>query len=588
MTPKGTLWNQALARKFARPTSASEANLQKSFSEGSPPARIKTYIPDGADSGNPEQSQRFTSRSAQRMTSLAETGPSEKELLKFATGRLEIRGEIVIFKDDFEKLNQKQKEQKKPQFANPRNLAAGSIRQLDPRIAASRPLKFIGYDCLSNTLETNQSAYALLKRLGIRTSGEQAVFQNLPDVMQYLNHLESARHNLPYSTDGAVIKINNRKLFKSLGIVGKTPRGAVAFKYPAEEATTVVKDIVISLGRTGAATPIAILKKIRVAGSRVKAASLHNADEIARLDVRIGDTVIIHKAGDIIPQVKKVLKELRPKKSTPFNFEAALRAQYPDFNFERTPSTTESTGVIYRIKGQKPTQILQRAIEYYASKPALDIPGLGEKNVVALVNAGLVASIADLYTLTPEQIAKLDRFAKISAQKLVTAIQNSKTPHLARFITALGIRHVGSLTAADLANHYKSFEKLAGADSDELLSIDGIGQKVADSIVAYFADEDNLELLKKLHDAGVRPIYTDHSGGKLTNISFVVTGTLDSMSREQAAERIRALGGQFHMNVVKNTTYLVAGTNTGKSKLEKAKQLGTKIISEEQFLEIVN
>jgi len=523
------------------------------------------------------------------------------------TGRVEVRGEIVIFKDDFTQLNAEQKASKRPQFANPRNLAAGSIRQLDPRVAASRPLKFIGYDVISDTIPTYKDAYAFLKTLGIRTSGQQTVFKNLSGVMKFLKRLESSRHKLPFNTDGAVIKINNRELFKSLGIVGKTPRGAVAFKYPAEEATTLVKDIVISIGRTGAATPIAVLKPVRVAGSRVKAASLHNADEIARLDVRIGDTVIIYKAGDIIPQIQKVLTDLRPQDSAPFDFEIALREQYPELQFERSPvtlreapsesaesppditnETKQTTGVIYRVKGAKPTEILKRSIEYYASKSALDIEGLGEKNVIALVDSGLVADIADLYKLTPEQVARLDRFAKISAHKLVTAIQASKHPSLARFITALGIRHVGSQTAINLANHFKSFNKLAAADLDDLLTLDGIGIIVADSVVAYFADEDNIKLLDKLHSVGLRPTYMESADGKLSGMSFVVTGTLDSMDREQAAERIRELGGEFHTSVVKNTTYLVAGHNPGQSKLKKAQELGTRILTEPEFLKILD
>jgi len=510
-------------------------------------------------------------------------------------GRIEIRGEIVIFKDDFDRLNAKQKALRKPQFANPRNLAAGSIRQLDPRVAASRPLRFIGYDIIGDHIPTCQDAYAQLTRLGIRTSGQQAVFQDLTGVMKFLGRLETSRHKLPFNTDGAVIKVNDRQLFRSLGIVGKTPRGAVAFKYPAQEATTVVKDIVISIGRTGAATPIAVLKPVRVAGSRVRAASLHNADEIVRLNVRIGDTVIIYKAGDIIPQVERVLLDLRPKNSRPFNFEAALKQQYPELQFERSPitpptnppATAQSTGAIYRVKGSKPTEILKRSIEYYASKSALDIEGLGAKNVAALVDAGLVSDIADLYALSPQQVTRLDRFGKISASKLVAAIQASKHPTLARFITALGIRHIGSQTATDLAGHFRSFSKFAAADLDDLLAIEGIGVIVADSIVAYFADEDNAKMLDKLHAAGLQPTFAA-GGAALADTSFVLTGSLDSMDREQAAEAIRTLGGQFHTSVVKNTTYLVAGQSPGQSKVKKAQELNIPILTEPEFLQILN
>ena len=309
-------------------------------------------------------------------------------------GLVEIRGEIVIFKKDFEKL--------KGEFANPRNLAAGSIRQLDPKVAASRPLKFIAYDLVTPNLPTHKEAYEMLRKLGFQTSGEDKVFaaNEKEKLFKYIAKLDEYRKSLPFNTDGMVIKINDRKIYDELGIVGKTPRGAVAFKFPAEESTTRVRDIVISLGRTGAATPVAILDPVEVAGTTVRHASLHNADEIARLDVRIGDTVIIYKAGDIIPQVKEVLVSLRPEGTEPFNYEKALKKQYPELEFERPEGE-----VVYRVKGESSDFILKRAIEYYASKPALNIEGLGEKNVVALVDAGLVNSIADLYRLREEDIA---------------------------------------------------------------------------------------------------------------------------------------------------------------------------------------
>ncbi len=488
----------------------------------------------------------------------------------------------MIFKKDFTALNRQQKAQGKPEFANPRNLAAGSIRQLDPRVAAARPLKFIAYDIVSDHIPTNFAVYEKLQQLKIQISGQQAVFSKFQNVITFLDNLQRSRLDLPFNTDGAVIKLNDRQLFKSLGIVGKTPRGAVAFKYPAEEATTIVRDIIISIGRTGAATPVAVLDPIRVAGSTVKAASLHNADEIARLDLRVGDTVIIFKAGDIIPQVQKVLIDLRPKNTQPFDYKAALRKQYPELQFYRPEGE-----VVYRIKGANSAEILKRQVQYYASKSALDIAGLGEKNVAALVDAKLISDIADLYSLTADKVARLDRFAKISADKLITAIQNSKHPALDRFITALGIRHVGAQTAIDLASYYKSFDQFAASSRDNLLSIDGIGEIVADSIIAYFVDADNLKILEKLKSLGVEPIFTASASARLAGLSFVVTGALDSMSREEAAERIRQLGGEFHTSVVKNTTYLVAGYNTGQAKLEKAAELGTKIIDETEFIKLL-
>ena len=494
----------------------------------------------------------------------------------------EVRGEVVIFKADFEKLNEAQRAAGKPEFANPRNLAAGSIRQLDPKVAASRPLKFMAYDMVAPNLPKNSEVYERLQKLGFRISGQQHIYNNLRDTMDFINSLNETRQNLPFGTDGAVIKVNDRKVYQALGIVGKTPRAAIAFKYPAEEVATTVKDIVISIGRTGAATPVAVFDPVQVAGSTVRHASLHNADEIARLDIRIGDTVIIYKAGDIIPQVNRVLTELRPSDSRPFDYLEALHEQYPELEFERPAGE-----VVYRVKGSDAGEMLKRAVEYYASKPALNIEGLGEKNVVALIDAGLVGSIADLYTLTAGQVEALDRFAEISAHKLVDNIQASKNPPLARFITAIGIRHIGSQTAIDLAAHFKSLEALRDATESELIEMPGIGKIVAESILAFFADEDNLALLDRLKELGVEPVYQDTSNGKLNGLSFVVTGTLDSMGRDVAAEKIRALGGEFHSSVVKTTTYLVAGHNTGKSKLEKAAKYGTEVIDEEKFLELL-
>lgn len=494
----------------------------------------------------------------------------------------EVRGEVVIFKADFEKLNEAQRAKGKPEFANPRNLAAGTIRQLDPKVAASRPLKFMAYDMVAPNLPKNSEVYERLHKLGFRISGQQHIYNNLRETMDFINGLNETRQDLPFGTDGAVIKVNDRKVYQALGIVGKTPRAAVAFKYPAEEVATTVKDIVISIGRTGAATPVAVFDPVQVAGSTVRHASLHNADEIARLDIRIGDTVIIYKAGDIIPQVNRVLTELRPSNSVAYDYEKALAEQYPELEFERPAGE-----VVYRVKGSNASEMLKRAIEYYASKPGLNIEGLGEKNVIALIDAGLVGSIADLYTLTAGQVEALDRFAEISAHKLIDNIQASKNPPLARFITAIGIRHIGTQTAIDLAAHFKTLEALRDATEYELLEMPGIGKIVAESILAFFADEDNLALLDKLKELGVEPVYQDTSGGKLNGLSFVVTGTLDSMGRDAAAEKIRALGGEFHSSVVKTTSYLVAGHNTGKSKLEKAAKYGTEVIDEEKFLELL-
>ena len=438
---------------------------------------------------------------------------------------VEVRGEIVIFKADFDQLNAQQRQRGEKEFANPRNLAAGTIRQLDPKVAASRPLKFMAYDLVRPNLTTHAAAYRALRALGFQTSRQDHVWPNLEGVFSEIDRLETERGDFAFNTDGMVVKINDRAIYDQLGIIGKTPRGAVAFKFPAEETTTKVLDILISIGRTGAATPVAILQPVNLAGSTVQAASLHNADEIARLDVRIGDTVIIYKAGDIIPQVK----------------------------------------------------------EYFASKAALDIEGLGARNVSALVDAGLVKGIADVYRLQARQIAQLERFGEVSARRLVAAIEASKHAPLYRFITALGIRHVGGQTAVLLADRFQSLERLAAATKDELLSLPDIGGVVAESILAWFGSEDNAQLLVELRELGVAPVYTDTSALPLAGQSYIISGSIPGYGREEAEEALRARGATITKSVTKNTTALIVGEKPGQSKLDKATKLGIPVLGIEDF-----
>lgn len=499
-------------------------------------------------------------------------------------GRTEIRGEIVMLKRDFEALNKKQEAAGKPVFANPRNLAAGTIRQLDPKLVAERPLTFLAYDLIRDDpseVPTNMKAYEYLTKLGLRRNQQASVFSSLKEVMNFVHTWDTKRHDLPFNTDGLVIKVNDRVLFAKLGVVGKQPRAAVAYKYAAEQATTIVKDIVISIGRTGAATPVAVFDPVQVAGTTVQHASLHNADEIARKDIRIGDTVVIFKAGDIIPQVESVVTELRPKGAHAFNYLEALKAQYPELEFER-----QGNDVVYRVKGASSDLILKRSIEYYASKGALDIDTLGEKNVAALVDAGLVKTIADIYTITVDKLLQLDRFGPVSAQKLVDGIQKKKRPPLEKFILGLGIRHVGSQTAIDLAATFGSMDNLAHATLEDLGSVEGIGKVVAESILAWFADEDNIQLLESFAQNGVEPQF-QRKTGPLNGKHFVITGSLESMSRDEAAERIRSLGGTFQTSVAKDTDYLVAGGKVGASKLAKAKTYGTEVIDEAKLLTLI-
>lgn len=509
----------------------------------------------------------------------------EKGYGQFLQGRTEIRGEIIMYKKEFEKLNHAREQEGLPLFKNPRNLAAGTIRQLDPSLVAARPLRFRAYDVLRDNpsdVPTNMYAYRAIRALGIPANPQATVFSNLDGVMHFVDEWDEKRHTLPFNTDGLVVKLNDRALYVQLGTVGKNPRGAVAYKYPAEEATTMVKDIVLSIGRTGAATPVAVFDPVVVAGTTVQHASLHNADEIERKDIRVGDTVIIFKAGDIIPQVERVLIELRPKKTQVFNMETELARQYPDLAFVRPEGEA-----VYRVKGASGPLLLKKALEHFASKGALDIDGLGEKNVVALVDAALVHDLADIYTLTYEKVIQLERFAETSTNNLIKAITAVKTPPLPRFLFGLGIRHVGSQTAIDLAEYFGSLEKVGIASLDDFLEVDGIGKVVAESLVAWFADPDNQALLEKFTELGVRPIYKSHATGPLHGKRFVVTGTLEHMSRDAAAEKIRVLGGTFQSSLGKDTTYLVVGKNVGASKLQKAEKYGTQQISEDDLLKII-
>jgi DNA ligase (NAD+) len=386
---------------------------------------------------------------------------------KFLIGRTEIRGEIVMLKKDFSALNEQRKQAGLPLFANPRNLAAGTIRQLDPKLVAERQLSFRAYDLLRaepTDVPTNSFAYEAIRALGIVTNPQASVFTSLDSVMAFVHEWDKKRNTLPFNTDGLVVKVNDRAQYAKLGVVGKQPRAAVAYKYAAEKATTIVKDIVISIGRTGAATPVAVFDPVVVAGTTVQHASLHNADEIARLDVRIGDTVVIFKAGDIIPQVESVVRELRPASAKPVDYVQLLAEQYPELEFER-----QGDDVVYRVIGADSDLMLKRGVQYYASKGALDIDTLGEKNVVALVDTGLVKDLADIYTLIVDDLLKLDRFADISARKLIGAIADKKTPALEKFILGLGIRHVGTQTAIDLADRFKSIDGLQSSSSKKLM-----------------------------------------------------------------------------------------------------------------------
>lgn len=507
-----------------------------------------------------------------------------KQFENFLHGRTEIRGEIVMYKDDFNKLNEARSNEDLPLFMNPRNTAAGTIRQLDPSLVAKRPLYFRAYDILRDDkreIKSNDYAYQALKNLGFLVNSEAKVLKSLNEIMEFASYWEDKRSDLPFNTDGLVIKVNHRDDFQRLGVVGKAPRGAIAYKYAAEQATTKVKDIFISIGRTGAATPVAILEPVIIAGSKVQMATLHNEDEIKRKDIRLNDTVIVHKAGDIIPEVVEPLIKLRDGSEKKF----VMPDKCPECNTKLVK--LKVSDAVWRCPNESCPSRSWKRIEHFASKEALDIDGLGEKNVIALLDTKLVKDPADLYLLKAEDLLKLDRFAEISANKLVKAINSKNKPSLNRFIYALGIRHVGVQTAIDLANRFKSLDQILKVQIDELSSVEGIGEIVAESIIEWFSEPSNKQLLSKFKQLNVWPDEVKVIGGKLHNKSFVVTGSLETMGRDEASERIRSLGGTFQSAVGKDTTYLVVGANVGASKLIKANKLGTKQISEAEFLKLL-
>jgi DNA ligase (NAD+) len=508
-----------------------------------------------------------------------------KEYDKFTSGRTEIRGEIVMYKDVFEKLNTQRNKEGKATYANPRNLAAGTIRQLDPKLVAERPLVFMPYDILRDDaadIPTNEFAYKAISHLGFIKNTIAKKLSDVAAVIAFSEEWKEKRHELSYNTDGLVVKLNDRALYTRLGVVGKNPRGAIAIKYPAEQATTKLVDIFISVGRTGAATPVAVLEPVVVAGSTVQMATLHNEGEIARKDIRIGDTVVVQKAGDIIPEVVEPIVDLRQGNEKQF----VMPTICPECE---TIFVKEEKEAVWRCPNAGCPARTWRHIQHYASKGALDIEGLGEKNVQALLDANIISDAADLYTITTEQLEGLERFAELSAQNLVTAINEKRSPSLAKFLFALGIRHVGAQTAIDIATELHTLDAIANASVDELRSIDGVGEVVAESIVSWFSDEENKALLQKFIANGVHVQKVEKvENGPLSGKSFVITGSLKDMSREAAADKIRSLGGVFQSSVGKGTTYLVAAGNVGSSKLAKAEKFGTEVISEEVFMQMLS
>jgi len=495
-----------------------------------------------------------------------------------------VRGEVIITKKEFERVNKERERLGLSTYANPRNLAAGSIRQLDPKVTAERRLDSNMYDLITDFgQKTHKESHEILELLGLKTINKYCRHcKSLKEVFEFHDYWKKNREKLPFEIDGIVVNINSNEIFKKLGVVGKAPRGAIAYKFPLKQAVSKVLDIKVQVGRTGALTPVAILKPVRVGGVTISRATLHNEDEIARLGVKIGDTVIVGRAGDVIPDIVKVLPELRTGEEKDF--------QMP----KKCPACG---GKIQRLKGEVVSRCVnpncfakqRRYFYHFVSKLAFDIAGLGPKIVDQLIDKGLVQSPADLFDLKEGDLMVLERFAEKSAGNLVRAIQESKKIELARFIYALGIRNVGEETARDLAKTFKSLENLKKASLEELEKIMDIGPVVAQTVYRWFRKEKNLRFLQKLEKSGVK-IIAPRSGAKRRKLEgkvFVLTGALKSMSRNEAKEKIRALGGEISSDVSKNTDYLVIGSNPG-SKLQRAKKLGTKQLSEKEFLKMIS
>jgi len=499
--------------------------------------------------------------------------------------RLAVRGEVYMEIEDFKRLNREREERGEAPFANPRNAAAGSLRQLDPSITARRPLNIFFYgigEVVGREFESQWEVLQTLPKWGLRVNPLVELCPDIQRAVQYYRRILDLKDELPYEMDGVVLKVNSFELQRRLGEVSRSPRWAVAFKFPAEEATTRVLDIVVQVGRTGVLTPVALLEPVQVGGVEVKRATLHNMDEIERKDVRIGDTVLVHRAGEVIPEIIKVIKEKRTGKER--KFQMPDRCPVCGSQVVRFPGE-----VAYRCIGISCPAQLKGRIRHFASRRAMDIDGLGEKLIDQLVEKGLVKDLADIYYLRKEQLVGLERMAEKSAQNLLDAIEKSKDTTLARFLYALGIRHVGEHLAQVLAEHLGSLERFFMVDRDELLQIPEVGPEVAESVVRFFKDEGNRRVIEKMLRAGVRveePTEAAEAERPLEGKVFVFTGALEGMTREDAKRLVEQLGGRTASSISRRVDYVVVGKDPG-SKYGRARELGLTIIDEEEFKRLV-
>ncbi|MBP0004961.1 MAG: NAD-dependent DNA ligase LigA [Cyanobacteria bacterium SBC] len=506
--------------------------------------------------------------------------------------RVEVRGEAFLPLETFDRINRERQNNNEALFANPRNAAAGTLRQLDPRIVDQRQLQFFAYTLYipgedgDRPFHTHQEALQKLQNFGFLVNPNQTICRSIEEVAQYYDRWDSQRRELPYMTDGVVVKLNSIDLQQRLGFTQKAPRWAIALKYPAEEVPTTVESVTVQVGRTGALTPVANLKPVQLAGTTVSRATLHNGDRIAELDLHVGDTVVVRKAGEIIPEVVRVLPELRPENAPVV---------------EMPTSCPECSQPVFKPEGEAVTRcvntscpaILRGSLEHWASRGALDIDGLGEKLISQMVDRRFVKSVADLYQLQPENLVVLERMGKKSAEKLVRSIESSKQQPWFRVLYGLGIRLVGSVNAQTLAQHFPNVDELATATVKDMAAIEGIGETIASSIVDWFGIPANRELVDRLREAGLqlegtasKPVAALHAT-PLQGQTFVLTGTLPTLSRSEAKSLIEKAGGKVTGSVSSKTNYIVVGESAG-SKLEQAKKLGISQLSEEELLKRLN
>jgi DNA ligase (NAD+) len=498
-----------------------------------------------------------------------------------APERLEIRGEVIMQLDKFKELNRKREEMGEPLFANPRNAAAGSVRQLDSKITADRPLEIYCYglgEVRGQTFKTHWEMLQTLPKWGLRTNPHIKRCGNIDEVLEYYHKMNEKRETLPYEIDGTVIKVNRLDLQARLGEIARSPRWALAFKFEPKQETTKILDIIVQVGRTGALTPVAVMEPVKVGGVEVSRATLHNQDEVDKKDVRVGDTVVIQRAGDVIPEVVQVITSKRTGSEKKFK----MPSKCPVCGAEVIKEEA-----IHRCIGLDCSAQLKGRIKHFASKRAMDIEGLGVKLIDQLVDKGLVKDVGDIYYIKKEELVALERMADKSAQNIIDAIEESKTKPLSKFLYALGIRHVGETTAEDLAHNFPKLDDFFRLSEEDLMEVEGIGPEVASSVYQFFRDKKNKESIERLKKAGVKVIEPKvKKKGKLVGKTFVFTGALKSFARDEARNLVESLGGMTASSISKKVDFVVVGEDPG-SKFDKAKELGIKTLTEEEFKKMV-